>query len=268
MEILGQFNLGFILARCKKQNLWILDQHGCDEKYNFERMIKTTKIHEQKLIAPLPLELSPSEEDCVLENMEIFEANGFRFAYDAKKEPRNRLSLTALPHSGSGGDGKKAVQFGPEDVGALCAMLGAEGGRSVSYGAGTGTGADGSGMYGNNAVRRYAGDLSALTQGEGGDGGGQGAAIARLPKAVAMFASRACRHSIMIGKALSKGQMESVVRKMLAVEQPWNCPHGRPTMKHVSNMLSVLLEDEDVLSEVMAPCGVSLTQHPANEEEE
>ena len=78
MEVLGQFNLGFILARCKKQNLWILDQHGCDEKYNFERMIKTTKIHEQKLIAPLPLELSPSEEDCVLENMDVFEKNGFR----------------------------------------------------------------------------------------------------------------------------------------------------------------------------------------------
>ena len=64
--------------RRRNQNLWILDQHGCDEKFNFEKMIRETKIHEQRLIAPLRLELSPSEEDCVVENMEIFEANGFR----------------------------------------------------------------------------------------------------------------------------------------------------------------------------------------------
>ena len=38
MEIIGQFNLGFILAKDNRnQNLWILDQHGCDEKFNFER---------------------------------------------------------------------------------------------------------------------------------------------------------------------------------------------------------------------------------------
>jgi DNA mismatch repair protein PMS2 len=254
MEVLGQFNLGFILARCKKQNLWILDQHGCDEKFNFERMIRTTKIHEQKLIAPLPLELSPSEEDCVLEHMEIFEQNGFRFQHDPSKPPRNRLALTALPHSGSGGDGKKAVQFGPEDVGALCSMLGAEGGSVAAFGAGAGTGADGSGMYGNNAVRRYAGDL---TSAQGGD---SGAVIARLPKAVAMFASRACRHSIMIGTALNKTQMSTVVRKMLDVQNPYNCPHGRPTMKHVSNLLAVMVEDENVMSEQQAPTGMSLTQ--------
>jgi len=78
MEVIGQFNLGFILARCKNNHLWILDQHACDEITNFERLIATTKIHEQKLMAPLRLELSPSEEDCVVENMAIFEANGFR----------------------------------------------------------------------------------------------------------------------------------------------------------------------------------------------
>ena len=69
MSIIGQFNLGFILARCRNHNLWMLDQHACDEKYNFERLCKETIIHEQKLITPLQLELSPSEEHCVLENM-------------------------------------------------------------------------------------------------------------------------------------------------------------------------------------------------------
>lgn len=58
----------------------------------------------------------------------------------------------------------------------------------------------------------------------------------RLPKARAMFASRACRSSIMIGKALDRGQMARVVGKMAKIEQPWNCPHGRPTMRHLADV--------------------------------
>lgn len=58
----------------------------------------------------------------------------------------------------------------------------------------------------------------------------------RLPKARAMFASRACRSSIMIGKALDRGQMARVVGKMATIEQPWNCPHGRPTMRHLADV--------------------------------
>lgn len=60
--------------------------------------------------------------------------------------------------------------------------------------------------------------------------------MVRLPKARAMFASRACRSSIMIGKALDKGQMARVVAKMATIEQPWNCPHGRPTMRHLADV--------------------------------
>lgn len=223
MSIIGQFNLGFILARCRNNNLWMLDQHACDEKFNFEKLCKETVIHEQKLITPLQLELSPSEEHCVLEHMDVFERNGFRFDYDPEKEPRLKLSLTALPHSGSGGDGTKPVQFGPEgmrilfldhlstheisthlavqstkqcfnliDVGALCAMLGADGASDGTV-AGFGTGADGRGVYTSNAVRRFAG--SAL----GGEADNQviGSSIIRLPKAIAMFASRACRVSLL-----------------------------------------------------------------------
>ena len=254
MSIIGQFNLGFILARCRDNHLWILDQHGCDEKRNFERLCNTTEIHEQKLIAPLPLELSPSEEDCVLENMETFEKNGFRFAYDSERPPRHRLSLTALPYSGSGGDGHKAVQFGKEDVGALCSVLGADGASSSGgYVAGSGTGADGSGQSGNNAVRRYAGGANATS-------------IVRLPKAIAMFASRACRGSIMIGDALSDKEMKVVVTKMIDCAQPWDCAHGRPTVRHVTDIEGTLLSDErEAARHIAGPGLVALTQTDEDE---
>lgn len=175
MEVLGQFNMGFIVARTKPDgNIWILDQHGCtcdimcsfkcgpacnrshssacipssgDEKANFERLCAETVIHEQPLIAPLPLELSSMQESCILDHMHIFETNGFRFQYDPTKPPRFRLALTALPHSGAQ-DGRKAVQYGKDDVIALCSLLSGE----IVEG---GTGTDGTGMYGNNAGKFY-----------------------------------------------------------------------------------------------------------------
>lgn len=36
-QIVGQFNLGFIVARLGP-DLFIIDQHAADEKYNFERL--------------------------------------------------------------------------------------------------------------------------------------------------------------------------------------------------------------------------------------
>jgi len=58
MEVLGQFNKGFIIARLKRQNgskertddLFIIDQHASDEKYNFETLQQTTVIKAQSLI--------------------------------------------------------------------------------------------------------------------------------------------------------------------------------------------------------------------------
>ena len=227
MKILGQFNLGFILATDSKNQLWILDQHACDERVNFERLMAETVIKSQTLIQPLLIELDPSEESCVLDNMEIFEKNGFKFKYDETKPPRHRLALTALPHSGAR-DGRKAVNFGKEDVSALCGILGAtsssafdDDGIDYTSGAGAGTGADGGGMYGNNAVRRYAGS-QVLPDGDEAD-----KVLVRLPKAIAMFASRACRGSVMIGTALSKRGMEKVVKSLDDVNQPFQCAHGR-----------------------------------------
>lgn len=243
MEVIGQFNLGFILLRCENDNLWIADQHACDEKFNFENLYKSTKIHEQRLLKPLKLELSAAEESCILDHMNVFEANGFRFDFQANGPIRQRLSLTALPHSGAQ-DGRKAVQFGKEDVRTLCSIL-MEG---SSYDAGDGgTGTDGGGLYGNNAVRRYASTASSQI-------GQVDRIIARLPKAIAMFASRACRTSIMIGTALSRKEMEKVVKRLADVDHPWNCPHGRPTMRHIGAIRETLLEDErELVDYVTAP---------------
>ena len=40
----------------------------------------------------------------------------------------------------------------------------------------------------------------------------------------------------MIGDALARAQMETIVRHLGALDRPWNCPHGRPTMRHLCHL--------------------------------
>lgn len=58
----------------------------------------------------------------------------------------------------------------------------------------------------------------------------------RCSKLRSMFAMRACRSSIMIGKPLTPKIMNRVVRHLGQLNKPWNCPHGRPTMRHLVNL--------------------------------
>jgi len=49
----GQFNLGFIVTKLSKgdqADLFIIDQHASDEKFNFETLQEETVIHTQRLI--------------------------------------------------------------------------------------------------------------------------------------------------------------------------------------------------------------------------
>lgn len=50
MQVVGQFNLGFIIATLNEADLFIIDQHASDEKFNFETLQQTTQIKGQKLI--------------------------------------------------------------------------------------------------------------------------------------------------------------------------------------------------------------------------
>lgn len=49
MEVIGQFNLAFIIAKLKN-DLFIVDQHASDEKFNFEQLGQTTILENQKLV--------------------------------------------------------------------------------------------------------------------------------------------------------------------------------------------------------------------------
>ena len=181
-KIFGQFNLGFIIAG-HNTDLFIIDQHATDEKYNFETLQKTTVIESQKMVLPQKLELTSVNESILMENIGMFEKNGFKFDIDMEAPPTQRIKLVSVPMS-------RNWTFGKDDIDELIFML-AEGGASSE--------------------------------------------ILRPSRVRAMFASRACRSSVMIGRALSGSEMRRIVDHMGQIEQPWNCPHGRPTIRHLIN---------------------------------
>ena len=63
------------------------------------------------------------------------------------------------------------------------------------------------------------------------------------------YASKACRSAVMIGDGLTKNKMKDIVSKMGSLDQPWNCPHGRPTMRILTSIIeqrNAVLEDKGV----------------------
>ncbi|PHH58656.1 hypothetical protein CDD81_4953 [Ophiocordyceps australis] len=202
MRIVGQFNMGFVIAvrpavldthpASQSQipafdELFIIDQHASDEKYNFEKLQVTNALQSQHLVNPKILNLTPLEEEVVRENIQAIEANGFKVDIDTSGNAPvgSRCHITALPLS-------HETTFGLEDFRELVALLEDECADSHH--------------------------------------------IPRPSKVRKMFASRACRSSIMIGKALTLSQMRALVRQMSELDKPWNCPHGRPTMRHLCRL--------------------------------
>ncbi len=142
MSIVGQFNLGFIVVRLVRRrkahvkktsqtsdsqisnssdeipsserdennddgqtdDLFIIDQHAADEKYNFETLQATTRIDSQKLVrcvsalqihhelfrtfkpSPRPLELTAADELIAIENADVLRENGFEISVDNDDE--------------------------------------------------------------------------------------------------------------------------------------------------------------------------------------
>lgn len=197
MKVVGQFNLGFIIVTRRNVksgglDLFIVDQHASDEKYNFERLQRETTFQNQPLVVPQELELNAIDEMIVINNKEIFKKNGFKLRINTTAGPGKKVSIMALPYS-------KNTQFGLADFYELVNMV-----RESE---------------GNKAIRPS--------------------------KVRAMFAMRACRSSIMIGRPLNGKTMTTVIRHLSGLDKPWNCPHGRPTMRHLVELQNWATFDED-----------------------
>ena len=92
MEIIGQFNQGFIITK-HGDDLFIIDQHASDEKYNFEEQQRNIVLKSQRLICPQSLEFTAVNENILMENLEVFQKNGFDFEIDDNAPVSQRVNF-------------------------------------------------------------------------------------------------------------------------------------------------------------------------------
>ncbi|QCE06573.1 DNA mismatch repair protein PMS2 [Vigna unguiculata] len=190
MKVIGQFNLGFIICKLD-QDLFIVDQHAADEKFNFERLSQSTILNQQPLLRPITLELSPEEEIVASMHMDIIRKNGFTLEEDPNAQPGCRFKVKSVPFNVK------------ELISTLC---------------------DGDGHMECSIVGSFKLDSSDSI----------------CPSRVrSMLASRACRSSIMVGDALGRNEMRKILDHMAELKSPWNCPHGRPTMRHLVDLTKI-----------------------------
>ncbi|KAA8496696.1 Mismatch repair endonuclease pms1 [Porphyridium purpureum] len=195
LEVIGQFNLGFFLARLGQQ-VFVIDQHAADEKYNFEKLNveaagEGASLALQSLLIPKALSFCPEDLLIVREHLQIIQQAGFQLTTNADSSWR----LSAVPVL-------NGVVFGDGDLFEL-----------VQY------------------IREHG-----IPQEDGQTLSGRALLIRASQRIRAIHASKACRKSIMIGTALKRQTMEQVVSNLSGLQSPWSCPHGRPTMRYLFSL--------------------------------
>lgn len=170
---------------------------------------QSTTLHRQPLITPRPFATSPFEESIILEHLQLFDMNGFHFIVENSKPPGQKLQLSTLPFSID-------VLFDENDVRELVALI-----ESLqSLGRMT------TAPFHDSAIPNLVIKNSNI----------HNISTIRPPRLVAQLASRSCRAAVMIGTSLSLNEMKSIVNNLSSIEQPWNCPHGRPTLRFLADI--------------------------------
>ena len=192
MDIVGQFNNGFIVTRLQtlEPHLFLVDQHAANEKFLFEHYYRNIKINIQPLLCPKQLKLSPTLEETIMAHATELEQNGFRIFVNERETPGRRVSVHTVPTLSGIGFNRSAA-LTTEDL--------------------------------IEIVNSISGEEIAPTHD----------ALRLLKFLKSVFASKACRTAVMVGDTLSDVRMLEIVRSLSSLDSPWNCPHGRPTLKHL-----------------------------------
>ncbi|XP_018645717.1 DNA mismatch repair protein PMS2, putative [Schistosoma mansoni] len=181
LKVIGQFNLGFIIAQ-HNQDLFIIDQHASDEKYRFEQLSENYRFKSQPLVVPQKLNLTITNEQVLINNLDVFARNGFAFRIHSDEPAGQQISLVAAPML-------ENKLFSYRDIEEMLFVLSETCNKKC-----------------------------------------------RPSRLRDILASRSCRSAVMIGTALDHKKMKRILTNMGSMDHPWNCPHGRPTMRHLYHL--------------------------------
>ena len=186
MDVIGQFNKGFIITKLKK-SLFIIDQHAADEKVNYETLLNNLTITRQPTICPIKVEMfSIAEKNTIYSQKQLYSQLGFNI-----HKEQDDIFITTFPSI-------YAYKFKYEDFVNIVRKLQEKNYKIIE------------GEFKNNDLVKK---------------------LFLSDSVLKYIATKACRMSIMIGVTLDENRMEQILSDMSKILSPWNCPHGRPTMR-------------------------------------
>ncbi|CDO63715.1 DNA mismatch repair protein PMS1, putative [Plasmodium reichenowi] len=212
--------------------LFIIDQHAADEKSNFEKYNKIFTMKSQKLISKIHVQVSPAQVHIIQKYMSIFLQNGFEVQIleepihkrrktnnninepiDDEEEMLMELNVYLLSLPVFNGKILEVVDF--------MSLLHHLTEHPVA-------------SYNESEVSvKTTVDLNNKTDTWFNYN------FPRPQKVWRILASKACRNAIMVGKALNIYEMIKIKKKLSFLKNPWNCPHGRPTIKYLINNVDI-----------------------------
>ena len=199
LKIIGQFNKGFIVCTLNKQDLFIIDQHACNERYNLERFTTLLKIDSQPLMKPIVTEIARDSLQLIRKYERIFSAYGFKYEevpHTQYQDPSTTLiKIKSLPESNDN------IYEASDFLNLVTAVRNYDHQKDPS----------------SNPTHQQLFEYL-------------------MPKKIqAVVALKACRSAIMIGDVLTRGKMREHVDRMKSLREPWFCAHGRPTTVFIMN---------------------------------
>ncbi|CDU16132.1 DNA mismatch repair protein PMS1, putative [Plasmodium yoelii] len=263
LKICGQFNKGFILSKIdllyfknednksknndmnetdenenvdRKNNyaLFIIDQHAADEKSNFEKYNKIFTMKSQKLINKIELELSPAQIHIIEKNFVIFLRNGFEI--EIIEEPINKKRKI---NNDENNDENIISEETLMEMKVYLLSLPVFNGKILEV-------VDFMSLLHHltnhpiifdkqidNSFFRNNQKLIDNTETWFNYN------FPRPQKVWKILASKACRNAVMVGKTLNISEMIRIKKKLSVLQNPWNCPHGRPTIKYIINNIEI-----------------------------
>ncbi|UKK01200.2 DNA mismatch repair protein [Theileria orientalis] len=217
MKLVGQFNNSFIITKLNfpgvnsdfNYSIYIIDQHAADEKAKFETLNKSVKVNKQRLINPKLIELSPFLTQVAEQHLDLLLLNGFDTTISKETElvmyndPELKMSVGSQDHMAKG----VYVHTFPQVLGTVLE---------------------------EDDLIDFINQLSSTEEVEKVNTNGYiwgTGSIPRPQKVWNILATRACKSSIRLGDPLSIVQMKTIIKNLSLLIHPWNCPHGRPSIK-------------------------------------
>ncbi|KAK1442393.1 DNA mismatch repair mutl/mlh/pms like protein [Babesia gibsoni] len=218
MKVCGQFNNGFIVAKLQgteihteemKYSIYLIDPHAADEKTKFELYNDTVKIVRQPLVIHRRIDLSPFHQQVVEANLNLLRENGFDayIVHESNDEDMDEDDGEDLKEPGvylASYPQLLGHVMGEEDFISFVHDLAKQG---TSGSSDTGSREYYKVLWGGHEI------------------------IPRPNRVWNILATRACKKAVKLGEPLSMAQMENIKNGLATLIHPWNCPHGRPTMK-------------------------------------